>query len=153
MKLKGILALFSLCVIVKGTWLAAIVQPVILGFGAVLTALNQDDLELDPTLQFDWPWNWNKKKVEERDHIPEGIPEEFKQYYNNGPVFVEMDGVEAAKLGRKIMKAEKEGKLKYTVPKTTTLQTFSKDEKDYQEKRHKGGWIEPNKDNPFKDYG
>ena len=44
MKLISIFALFTLSSIVKGTWWAAAVQPVILSLGAVLTAL---DLDLD----------------------------------------------------------------------------------------------------------
>ena len=48
MKLSSIFIIFSLIVIVKSAWWAAAVQPVILGFGAVLTALNQDVLDVDP---------------------------------------------------------------------------------------------------------
>ena len=47
MKLSSIFALFTLSVIVKGAWWSAAVQPVILGFGAILTALNQDALDVD----------------------------------------------------------------------------------------------------------
>ena len=46
MKLKDIFALFTLCVIVKGAWFSAAVQPVILGFGAVLSAINSDVLDV-----------------------------------------------------------------------------------------------------------
>ena len=46
MKLTLIFAILSLCVIVKGTWWAAAVQPVILSLGAVLTTINQDVLDV-----------------------------------------------------------------------------------------------------------
>ena len=45
MKIINILALLSLSVFVKGTWWAAAVQPVLIGFGAVLTAFNLDVVE------------------------------------------------------------------------------------------------------------
>ena len=45
MKLKVILALFTLSVVVKGTWWAAAAQPVILSLGAMLAAV---DLDLEP---------------------------------------------------------------------------------------------------------
>ena len=48
MKLKGIFALLALSVVVKGTWWAAAVQPVILSLGAVFTALNHDVLDINP---------------------------------------------------------------------------------------------------------
>ena len=44
MKVAIILALIQLSVIVKATWWAAAAQPVILGFGAILTALNLDEV-------------------------------------------------------------------------------------------------------------
>ena len=44
MKLRDILALSTLCVIVKSAWLAALSQPVILGFGAILAAMDLDVL-------------------------------------------------------------------------------------------------------------
>ena len=46
MKLSGILALLILCVIVKGTFLSAVVQPLILGFGAVLGTISLNDVDL-----------------------------------------------------------------------------------------------------------
>ena len=46
MKLRDILTLFTLSVIAKGTWLAAVAQPVILGLGAVLAAFDSDVLEV-----------------------------------------------------------------------------------------------------------
>ena len=46
MKLKSILAVFTLSVMVKGTWLAAVVQPVILSLGAVLGAIDLDVLDV-----------------------------------------------------------------------------------------------------------
>ena len=42
MKLKVIFALCTLSVMVKGTWWAAAVQPVILSLGAILGALDLD---------------------------------------------------------------------------------------------------------------
>ena len=44
-KLITIVALFQLSMIVKCTLLAAAIQPIILGFGAILTALNFDILD------------------------------------------------------------------------------------------------------------
>ena len=52
MKLKSIFALFTLSVMVKGTWLAAVVQPVILSLGAVLGALDLDVLDVQYLLPF-----------------------------------------------------------------------------------------------------
>ena len=48
MKLKDIFALFTLSVIVKGTWWAAAVKPIILSLGAVLTAIDKDVLDIEP---------------------------------------------------------------------------------------------------------
>ena len=45
MKLIGIIALFTLIVMVKGSWWAAAVQPVILSLGAVLSAIDLDVLD------------------------------------------------------------------------------------------------------------
>ena len=58
MKTKGIFALFTLIIIVKGAWWAAAFQPVILSLGAVLSAIN---LDLEP---FEWR-NWLKFSSEE----------------------------------------------------------------------------------------
>ena len=44
MKLNTIFALLMLIAMAKGTWLAAAAQPVILGLGALLGALNMDDV-------------------------------------------------------------------------------------------------------------
>ena len=46
MKLRDLFAIFTLSVMVKGTLWAAAVQPIILGFGAVLTAINSDVLDI-----------------------------------------------------------------------------------------------------------
>ena len=51
MKLSCVFVAYLLSVIVEGAWWAAAVQPIILGFGAVFTALNQDE---QPILDFDW---------------------------------------------------------------------------------------------------
>ena len=40
MKLRDIFAIFTLSFMVKGAWWAAAIQPVILGFGAILTAID-----------------------------------------------------------------------------------------------------------------
>ena len=42
MKLLGILSLFTLISMVRGAWWAAAVQPVILGLGAALSAIDLD---------------------------------------------------------------------------------------------------------------
>ena len=47
MKLKCLFAFLSLSLMVKGTWWAAAVQPVILSLGAVLTTINQDVLDVE----------------------------------------------------------------------------------------------------------
>ena len=47
MKLVSFLALLALIVMVKGTWWAAAVQPVILSLGAVLAAINQDVFDIN----------------------------------------------------------------------------------------------------------
>ena len=46
MKLFYIFALFTLSVMVKGAWLAAVVQPVILSLGAMLGTMDLDVLEM-----------------------------------------------------------------------------------------------------------
>ena len=46
MKLRSILALFTLIVMVRGAWFAATVQPFILSLGAVLSAVDQDVLDV-----------------------------------------------------------------------------------------------------------
>ena len=43
MKLSWIFVLFTLGVIVEGAWWAVAVRPIILTFGAALTALNLDE--------------------------------------------------------------------------------------------------------------
>ena len=40
MKLSDLFVLFTLSVMVKGAWWAVAVQPVILGFGAILSAID-----------------------------------------------------------------------------------------------------------------
>ena len=46
MKLKGVFALLSLSVMVKGTWWSAAVQPIILSLGAIMGAIDLDVLEI-----------------------------------------------------------------------------------------------------------
>ena len=48
MKLRSILAVFTLLVAVKGAWMAAIVSPVMLGIGAVLSAIDKEVLNVHP---------------------------------------------------------------------------------------------------------
>ena len=50
MKLTVIFVLFTLSVKVKGAWWAAAAQPVILGLGAILSAMDLDVLELQTWL-------------------------------------------------------------------------------------------------------
>ena len=53
MKLANFFVFLTLTVIVKGAWWAAAVQPVILGFGAILTAFNEDALDIElPFINF-----------------------------------------------------------------------------------------------------
>ena len=59
MKLITILALFQLNVLVKCIWMAAVAQPIILGFGAILTALNSD--VFDNVQPIEWK-NWLTSK-------------------------------------------------------------------------------------------
>ena len=47
MKLASFFVILTLTVTVKGAWWAAAVQPVILGFGAILTAFNEDALDIE----------------------------------------------------------------------------------------------------------
>ena len=56
MKLNTILALLMLIVMAKGAWLAAAAQPVILGLGALLGALNMDVFDAQPI-----QWNFDIK--------------------------------------------------------------------------------------------
>ena len=51
MKLRGILALFTLSVITKGAWWDATVQPIILSLGAMMAAVDLDVLDVH---LFDW---------------------------------------------------------------------------------------------------
>ena len=53
MKLITIVALLKLSVLVKSAWWAAAAQPVILGLGAVFTALNSEVFE-DLKTSFEW---------------------------------------------------------------------------------------------------
>ena len=46
MKLIGIFALFTLSMMVEGTWWTTAVQPVILSLGAILGALDLDVLDI-----------------------------------------------------------------------------------------------------------
>ena len=48
MQLNTFFALFTLVMMVKGAWFAAVAQPVILGLGAVMGALNMDVFDAQP---------------------------------------------------------------------------------------------------------
>ena len=48
MQLNTIIALLALVEIVKGAWLAAVTQPVLLGLGAIMGALNMDVFDAQP---------------------------------------------------------------------------------------------------------
>ena len=48
MQLNTLFALFTSVMMVKGAWFAAVAQPVILGLGAVLGALNMDVFDAQP---------------------------------------------------------------------------------------------------------
>ena len=52
MKTKVIFALSTLGITVKGVWWVALAQPIILGFGAALTAVDLDLIQ--PILDVDW---------------------------------------------------------------------------------------------------
>ena len=60
MKTSYVFIVYLLNVVVDGAWWVAAVQPIILGFGAVLTALNQDE---QPLLDF----NWNNLQIFKND--------------------------------------------------------------------------------------
>ena len=79
MKILFIFALISLSVIVRGTWWAAAVKPVILGFGAAFAAVDLD-LQSDLFLKFpffsdllDWMLGIEHLKVKEIKEIEEEI--------------------------------------------------------------------------------
>ena len=67
MKLSSIFVLLTLIVIVKSAWWAAAVQPVILGFGTVLTALNQDVLNVELSELKSWLPFINKSEETKSD--------------------------------------------------------------------------------------
>ena len=46
MKLNTIFALFTLIVMVKGAWWAAAVQPVLLGLGAIFSAIDSEVVDI-----------------------------------------------------------------------------------------------------------
>ena len=62
MKLRGILVLFAMIVMVKGTWWTAAVQPVILSLGAVLSAIDLDALDVHSIEFKKWLPFINKQK-------------------------------------------------------------------------------------------
>ena len=65
MKLITIVALFQLSMIVECIWLAAAIQPIILGFGAILTAFNSD--VLDNVQPIEWKYWLTSKDDEDQD--------------------------------------------------------------------------------------
>ena len=81
MKLSVIIALFSLSAIVKGAWLAAAAQPVILTLGAILGALDLDILD------FEIPFINKQEKEGKKEDLGEDekgfktrIDDEFKDW-------------------------------------------------------------------------
>ena len=110
MKLSSIFALFTLCSIVKGAWWAAAVQPVILGFGAVFTAINLDVLDLDAN-SFEWK-NWLGLMKEKAKPKPEPKPDPVEEYddeqrTNLGPIrSKEEDAAHIADAYRMLREAE-----------------------------------------------
>ena len=48
MNFSTIIVLLILNAIVKGAWVAAVAQPVLLTLGSLFAALNQDDLKIQP---------------------------------------------------------------------------------------------------------
>ena len=79
MKILLIFALFALSVVVKGSWWAAAVQPIILSFGALFAAL---DLDLEPLLNVnlldlrEWMKANGKYNEEEYEIMEEEVREE-----------------------------------------------------------------------------
>ena len=65
MKLRGLLALFSLIVIVKGNLFATAVKPIILGFGAILAAVDLDVVDVQPIVWKNWLPFVNKQSKSE----------------------------------------------------------------------------------------
>ena len=64
MKYLFIFVLFTLIVIVKGAWWAAVVQPVILGLGAILAAFDSDVLNTQSIeLKFKSPFKSKKAAI------------------------------------------------------------------------------------------
>ena len=76
MKIRDIFALFMLSMIVKGTWWAAAVQPVILSLGAVLTAFDKDVLNLEPIQWKNWLPYINKLEKEDKESTTSPLFEE-----------------------------------------------------------------------------
>ena len=74
MKLANIVVLLTLIALVNGNWLAAAAQPAIVGLGAFMVGINQDELPETNALHFDWkkwiPWGGKKEKVPE-PKVPE----------------------------------------------------------------------------------
>ena len=66
MKLRDIFALLTLTVMVKGAWLAAAVQPVIVSLGAVLTAVDLDIFDMQPIQWKSWLPFINKQASDEK---------------------------------------------------------------------------------------
>ena len=79
MKIRDIFVLFSLSVIVKGTWWAAAVQPVILSLGAVLTAFDKDVLNLEPIQWKNWLPYINKLEKEGKEDIESNASPLFEE--------------------------------------------------------------------------
>ena len=78
MKFLSIFVLFTLIVVVNGSWLSAAIYPIILGFGAVLMKINLDPFDVE-TLNQKNQLTLDKKEehtpsvTEEKDQRKDGI--------------------------------------------------------------------------------
>ena len=79
MKLLDILVLLTLSVVVKGTWWATAVQPVILSMGAILAAIDLDTLNLQP---IEWEnWQIFKSDTDKTQTVTQDEEEESKTQF------------------------------------------------------------------------
>ena len=75
MKLSSIFALLILIVVVKGNWWAAAAQPAILGFSAIMAALNSEEIPDIDVYTFEWgklvpPFLKKDKKTKKAEKAP-----------------------------------------------------------------------------------
>ena len=95
MKLTSILALFTLIAIVKGSWLTAAVQPVILSLGAVLTSIDSDLADMLDVQTIEWkkylPFINKQDKQEAQPAEKSKTKKKKKKEQTVGDKFVEID--------------------------------------------------------------